>query len=380
VKLSRAAFVIHAALVLCGCGQTDAPATTATDEGGAGGGGGAASGGRKADAGTGGQGGLFVVDAASPGGMSAGGSASGGAVIDAGPNDVTGGEDAAGGSAGSGGPKRQWSCPAGPFEAPKAGPSKDICGGLTKYNWSEGPVWIASQNAFFFSNFVVMKAGPGNMLKYTPSTDKCELFIEGNGCNGLAVGPDGSILAACQTPRALLRYDPVTKEKTVLLDKVEGKMLDSVNDIVVHSNGTIYFTNTTYELAGRPQGLGFAAVRIDPMGMVSVIARGMVNGIALSPDEKRLYIVYMGVYDLDELGVPLKKTGGFPLSNDGLAVDCAGNVYAADGSIHSPQGQSLGNFGHALNMAFGGPEGKTMLVVGRGQGARIVEMNVPGLP
>jgi gluconolactonase len=390
VKLSRPALLIHAALVLCGCGGGDPAAPSDDGSGGAAEDGSGGAGGRQSGTGgtpQGGRGG-GMPDAAGAGGMNAseGGkdAGEGGAgTADGGPSDIGGGSDAAGatgGTAGSGGPKKQWSCPPGPFEAPKAGASKTICAGLTKYNWSEGPTWIASQNAFFFSNFVVMKSGPGNMLKYTPSTDTCELFIEGNGCNGLAVGPDGSILAACQTPRALLRYDPVTKAKTVLLDKVEGKMLDSVNDLVVHSNGTIYFTNTTYELAGRPQGLGTAAVRIDPMGVVSVIAHGMVNGIALSPDERRLYIVFMGVYDLDELGVPGKKTGGFPLSNDGLGIDCAGNVYGADGSIHSPTGAALGNFGHALNMAFGGPDGKTMLVVGRGPGARIVDMNVPGLP
>ena len=96
----------------------------------------------------------------------------------------------------------------------------------------------------------------------------------------------------------------------------EGKMLDSPNDIVVHRNGNIYFTNPPNDLGGRPVGYGPALMRIDPMGQLSVIAKGKVNGIAISPDERRLYVVFQGVWDLDEQGVPLKPGAGFPDGRD----------------------------------------------------------------
>jgi gluconolactonase len=270
-------------------------------------------------------------------------------------------------------------CPPGPYEAVKTGPSKDICPGFNvKYNWNEGPTWVASQKAFFFSNFTVMKAGPGDMIKYDPATDKCEVFIEGNGCNGLVADKEGGLIATCQTPRALLRYDLTTKQSKVLVDMVEGKQLDSPNDVVLHQNGTIYFSNATFELAGRPQGLGSALMRLDPAGMVTVIAKGFINPLGLSPDGKRLYAMG-GYWDLDDQGVPLKKAGGFTLGGDGIAIDCAGNVYTDGGAIISPQNQRVGSYPGGVNMAFGGEDGKTLLVVGH-QNMHVVQMNVPGLP
>jgi gluconolactonase len=216
------------------------------------------------------------------------------------------------------------------------------------------------------------------MIRYDPATDHCEFFIEGNGCNGLAADRDGTLLAACHTPRALLRYDLRTRKSTVVVDLVEGEMLDAPNDVVVHRNGTIYFSNTTLELAGRPVGLDSALLRVDPAGMVQIIARGGINPLGLSPDGKRLYAMG-GYWELDDQGAPLRRGGSFTLGSDGLAVDCAGNVYTQGGAIISPQNQAIGRFPAGTNMAFGGPDGKTMLVVA-GRGMYTVPMNLPGLP
>jgi gluconolactonase len=275
--------------------------------------------------------------------------------------------------------EKTWSCPVGPFEAPMAGPSQEICPGFkVRYSWNEGPTWIASQKAFFFSNFVIRQSGPGDMIKFTPETGQCEFFIEGNGCNGLGVAPNGNIIAACQTPRALMEYDPLTKQGKVLADMAEGKLLDSPNDLIAHANGTIYFSNPTFELGGRPPGLGNALLQLSPAGAVTVIATGALNGIALSPDQKLLYVVGMGVWDLDGQGV-LSNRRTFTLGSDGIAMDCAGNIYDNGGNIRNPQGQNIGKFPAGTNMAFGGPDAKTLLVVG-GVGAHTVQMNVPGLP
>jgi gluconolactonase len=263
------------------------------------------------------------------GGTGGSGASSGTIMIDASPPDARAPDpDAASGAPpdaarGAAAPR----CPPGPYEAPKVGASKTICAGFAvKYDWNEGPTWVAKQKAFFFSNFLMNAPGPGDMIKYDPATDKCEFFIEGNGCNGLAADNDGdAIIATCQTPRAVLRFDLATKTSTVLADMVQGQKLDSPNDLAIHSNGTIYFSNTTLELAGRDRGFGPALLFIDPAGMVHVVAQGSINPLGLSPDQKRLYAMG-GYWDLDDNGVPTKKNNGFTLGGDGLAIDCAGNV------------------------------------------------------
>ena len=279
----------------------------------------------------------------------------------------------------AGGTTAQARCPAGPFEAPRPGPAQDICPGFQpRHNWNEGPTWHAGSKSFYFSNFAVGAAGPGDMIRYEPATNRCEVFITGNACNGLTVDRDGNILGACHGPRALMKYEVATRKATVVLEMVEGRRLDSPNDVVTHSNGTIYFSNATYELAGRPQGLGPALLRVDPAGAVQVIVRGALNPLGLSPDEKRLYAMG-GWWDLDAAGVPVRKAGNFTLGGDGIAVDCAGNVYIQSGAIISPQNQQVGRFPGGTNMAFGGEDGKTLLVV-RGREMQVVRMNLPGLP
>ncbi len=394
MKFSRRTFVVSLALSLApaSCGEKTPANPGGVETTRTGGSGGSASGGSMGAASGGSGGGAASTGGAGVGGTGGAtpastGGAGGETSSDTAPG--TGGTTDTGGPApdagaevpasNPSGPQKQWSCPAGPFETPKAGTRKGICGPLLKYNWSEGPTWIASQKAFFFSNFPVGQARPGDILKYTPADDKCETWVEGAACNGLGVAPDGNLLAPCQGPRALMKYDVVTKQATVVLDKVDGQLLDSPNDVIAHSNGTLYFTNPSYELAGRPRGLGPSAVRIDPMGKVSVIVRGGINGIGLSPDEKRLYIGQQGVWDLDDAGVPVKKAGGFPTGGDGFAIDCAGNLYNQGGAIVNPQGQTIGNVPGGTNMAFGGVEGKTLLIV-RGKSAQLVEMSVPGLP
>jgi gluconolactonase len=106
---------------------------------------------------------------------------------------------------------------------------------------------------------------------------------------------------------------------------------------------------------------------------------GSPNGVAISPKEDRLYVVNGGLWDLDPQGVP-SNNRDFPLNADGLSVDCAGNVYLSSGGIIDPDGQQIGTFPGGTNLAFGGADGKTLLVVGGGTSLKIVPMNVPGLP
>jgi len=257
--------------------------------------------------------------------------------------------------------------------------SQAVCASFSfRYTWNEGPTWVAAENAFFFSNFVAGSASGGDIIKYTPG-GSCESFIKDVGCNGLAVSNDGNLLAACQQNRAIVRFDLKTKQMTVVADRLGTEMLDTPNDLVQHSNGSIYFTNPPNELAGRPQGVGPSVLRIDPMGKLTKISDGNFNGIALSPDERTLYVVRSEIWSLDAQGVPSTKRAMFSNNGDGMAVDCAGNVYV-DGKIFQADGTQIGSWGAGTNLAFGGPDGKTVLVAGSGKTVRELKMNLPGLP
>ncbi len=257
---------------------------------------------------------------------------------------------------------KQFSCPAGPYPDQMMGASTDVCVGFAyNYNYNEGPTWIKSQNAFFFTNFIVGSYMGGDIIKYTPG-GQCEVWLHEVGCNGLGVSATGNLLAACHGPRAVMEYDVTSKQGRMVATMADGKMLDSPNDLIARSDGNIYFSNRTAELGNRPKGLGESLVRVDPAGATSVIQVGALNGLALSPDETKLHVVGMGTWTLDAAGVPGQKGGPTP-GGDGIAVDCAGNI---------------SNSG--TNSAFGGADGKTLLIVGGGTKARTVAMTVPGLP
>jgi gluconolactonase len=170
-----------------------------------------------------------------------------------------------------------------------------------------------------------------------------------------------------------------------------NQLLDSPNDVVAHSSGAIFFTNPTYELGSRPAGVGPAEFYIDPTGTLTLIARTkpgvQPNGIALSPDETRLYVeedsTGVKVYDLDANGVPSADARPFTSTTDGMSVDCAGNLYLSGGAIISPDGAQIGSYpGGGTMAAFGGADGTTLLIVGAGNGTAMhtVQMNVPGPP
>lgn len=267
-----------------------------------------------------------------------------------------------GGFWGPNGPKKQWTCPANPVAATKGTVTNQCQNFAFNYGYNEGPTWIASQNAFFFSNFIQSSNKGGDIIKFTLATGTCEVWLHEVGCNGLGVSPSGNLLAACHGPRAVMEYDVTTKVGRKIATMAGGKQLDSPNDLIARSDGNVYFSNTTYELGGEPQGLGFALVRIDPKGATSVIENGMLNGLALSPDETKLWVVQKGTYNLDAAGVPTKGQGPNP-GGDGIAVDCAGTI-----------------FNEGTNSAFGGPDGKTLIAVGGGKTVRTIAMSAPGLP
>jgi gluconolactonase len=265
-------------------------------------------------------------------------------------------------------------CPAGPFGAQMQSNSRNVCGApfQHRYGYNEGPTWNPTANAFFYSNFVQGNGSAnktaGDIIKVTMGANgaaTCEIWLMDVGCNGLGLNANGKLIGACHGPRAVMEYDPMTKAPRMIANmSSDGKMFDSPNDLVAHSSGNIYFSNLQYELGGRQAGgIGSALMRIDPQGKATVVATGGLNGLGLSPDEKLLRVVNLGVWNVNADGSIGTKTNIGGPGGDGIAIDCADRVT---------------NTG--TNSAYGGPDGKTLIAVGGGTSVRLIDMSVPGLP
>jgi gluconolactonase len=288
-------------------------------------------------------------------------------------------------------------CPPGPFPMPVGTNRQNVCQDLKlNYNWNEGPIWVASQQAFFFSNFELSAATNynGDIIKYTPATGQCELWLANAGTNGMCVAADGNLIAAVNTTQSVTEFDLVTKQPKIIVDHYMGKRFNSPNDLIVHSNGTIYFTDPDYQRGNRAQELPLAVYRIDPTGAISLIEVAKEpNGITLSPDEKLLYVEQdtgggLSVYDLDANGIPVGASRPFGPVTDGIAVDCAGDLYLSSAAgIFNPAGMSLGMIPGTggTHPTFGGSDGMTLIVVGDGANlalatqVSIVQYNLPGI-
>jgi gluconolactonase len=284
-------------------------------------------------------------------------------------------------------------CPAGPFaDSPLPGgvapAPQTLCGGMT---FTEGAVWFAERNTLFFSDFQLNNPAVGRIMSFTPG-GQCQELIANAGTNGLVIAPDGNLLGARHSDQTLTLFDLETLEPTVLVADNAGLAFNSPNDIVVRSDGNLYFTDPTFLRGNRPEEQPQATYRRDPSGALSVIDTGAnPNGIALSPDESRLYLAHLGAagdvvaFDLDADGgvgdpQPLITTSG----SDGMAIDCAGNLYltAQPGvQIFSPDGDPIGTIAAqgAANLAFGGPDRQTLFITATSS-LLAVDLAIPGLP
>jgi gluconolactonase len=180
--------------------------------------------------------------------------------------------------------------------------------------------------------------------------------------------------------------------RTVLVDRIGGKRFNSPNDVVVRSDGTVYFSDPDYQLSsGTPSELPMAVYRVSPKGEVSVVDKmDKPNGVALSPDESTLYV---GAVDGKVRKYAVSADGstgprvdfGDVAGPDGMGVDCAGNLYVTGSGgvqVISPDGKKLGaivGFNGATNVAFGGGERKTLYITA-GDSLYSIELLIPGYP
>jgi len=264
------------------------------------------------------------------------------------------------------------------------------------FDWSEGPVWVKSGNYLLFSDIP-----PNRILKWN-AADDVRVFMEPAsdigpvkrggepGTNGLLLDKEGRLVTCEHGRRCVSRVEKDGK-RTILADKYDGKRLNSPNDACFKSNGDLYFTDPPYGLEknwddpAREQP-HCGVYRVTPDGKVTLLTTELTrpNGIAFSPDEKKLYVansdpmrpVWM-VFDVQPDGTIAKgrvfydaskwfKAGrkGLP---DGLKVDAGGNVFATGpGGVHvfSPKGEHLGTIdtGEATANCGWGDDGSMLYV------------------
>jgi len=242
------------------------------------------------------------------------------------------------------------------------------------FKWTEGPVWLPDGKHLLFSdvpNNIIWKwqVGKGATSFLKPSGHRGDTARKGEpGSNGLALDPEGLLVVCQHGDRRICRIEKDGKQ-TTLADRFDGKRFHSPNDLAFRGNGDLYFTDPPYGLEkgwddpGRE--LDFCGVyRLARDGKLTLLTRELSrpNGIAFSPDEKKLYIadsdvtrpVWM-VYDLKDDGtlgpgkvfararehLTLKRLG----VPDGLKVDKDGNLFAAGPGgilLFAPDGTHLG--------------------------------------
>lgn len=302
------------------------------------------------------------------------------------------------GASGSGGGAGASICPDPPFAAdplPANKTAQKVQGG---FKFLEGPVWLADRNALLFSdmNFGAPNApplnGPASTIHKFTLPSSFEVFLANGGSNGLGLDQNGLIVACTHDTRSVSRYDPETKERSVVASAYMGKKFNSPNDVVVRSDGTVYFSDPDYQLSsGTPSELPTAVYRVSPEGVVSLVdTMAKPNGVALSPDEATLYV---GAVDGKVRKYAVSADGSTGPAQafsdvagpDGMGIDCAGNLYVAGSSgvsVISPAGKklgSIGGFSGATNVAFGGPARKTLYITA-GDALYSIELPIPGYP
>ena len=397
---------------------TGGTGTGGTGTGGSGTGGTGTGGTGTGGSGTGGTGtGGNGTGASGTGGNGTGGSGTGG--------NGTGGSGTGGGSAGTSGGFTPYVCPSGPFTNPTpsslhptrvAGvPIADATINQSGYGFSniEGPVWIG--DSLYISEYTNGNTPPlpGHILKITASGTVSEA-IPNSGSNGLAVDSAGNIVSANHNAGGIVSFALPSGTPTTLSNSYMGTPFNCPNDLAIHSNGTIYFSDPDYQNSGGK--LPKRVYRLPSKATEAVIVDASLtepNGVTLSLDQTTLYVT-------DKSGLhkyPVASDGSvgagaafaqsaFPSGNnggDGMAIDCAGNLYIALVSsqtiaVVSPSGSSLGTItvtgaGNVTNAAFGGTNHNILYITAQGtgganpsgvssgaQGLYQVSMPLPGMP
>lgn len=288
------------------------------------------------------------------------------------------------------------------------GPNPKVFKLAEGFRFTEGPVWTA--DALLFSdpnsNVIYKYSKDGKLSVFRTSTgySGADIAEYGQpGSNGVTLDPAGNLVIDQHGNRRVIRLEKDGSE-TVLADKFEGRRLNSPNDLVYRSDGTLFFTDPPFGLPkfaeDKRKELPFSGVYSLYKGKLQLLTKEFTgpNGIAFSPDEKYLYVgdwdekkktVYR--YEVQPDGTLINRKLFFDFTSfkgedaiDGIKVDKEGNLYvSAPGGLQmlSPDGRHLGTIvtpQHVHNMAWGDDDGKTLYLCAR-TGLYQIRLNVEGV-
>ncbi len=257
----------------------------------------------------------------------------------------------------------------------------------TGCRWAEGPVWFADMNCLLFSDIPNQR-----MLRYIPGEGVSIYREPSNFVNGNTRDRQGRLVSCEHGGRRVIRTE-VDGSITVLADRFEGRRLNSPNDVVVKSDGSVWFTDPTYGILSdyegyraEPEQPSHNVYRLDPeTGTLAMVADdfGQPNGLAFSPDEKLLYVAdsaashdetaprHIRVFDVVD-GTRLENGRVFCTLDcglpDGFRLDLAGNLWTSAGDgVHcfAPDGTLLGKIlvpQTVANLTFGGPRRNRLFI------------------
>ncbi len=252
------------------------------------------------------------------------------------------------------------------------------------FRWCEGPVWFGDARALVWSDI------PNNrMMRWDEETGAVSVFRKpSNNSNGNTRDRQGRLVSCEHGGRRVTRTE-LDGSITVLIDRFDGKPLNSPNDVVVKSDGSVWFTDPPFGILGNYEGNKAApelhpnVYRLDPAtGKASAVAEDMnaPNGLCFSPDERRLYVVdsratpnpLIRVYEVTGDGTRLTEgrvfyDGGEGSAPDGFRCDIDGNLWCGWGMgagrdgvlVLSPAGKPIGRIDRperCANLCFGGPK------------------------
>lgn len=263
---------------------------------------------------------------------------------------------------------------------------------------AEGPVWWKDDGGYLLFSDI----NSNRRIKYAPGQGASVFRENTNRANGLTRDQQGRLVACEGDAQRVTRLE-ADGSLTVIANNFQGKRLGRPNDVIVKSDGSIYFTDPQGGSSGFPWEVpGPGVYRVAPdLGSIMLIADDFLapNGLALSPDESVLYIDdsrrrHIRAFDVLPNGALAKQTdrvfadlngqeSGVP---DGMKVDVAGNVYSGGSGglyIIDKMGKKLGRIVHGgpntTNMAFGGEDWKTLYFTSRNF-LGSVTVKIPGLP
>ena len=254
--------------------------------------------------------------------------------------------------------------------------------------WAEGPVWLPDQDALLWSDI------PNNrVLRWSATTGVVtEEYHPSDFANGHTLDHDGTVIACEHGTRRVARYER-DGSRTPIVDRYQGRRLNSPNDVIVASDGAIWFTDPPYGIVSDHEGykadseLGHCYVfRFDGAARdLAIVSDHFIdpNGLAFSPDERTLYVAdtssgrvengfhHILAFDVID-GRSLANARVFtviePGVPDGFRVDVEGNVWTSAGDgvqVFAPDGTELGRIllpEAAANVTFGGRAGTTLFI------------------